>query len=150
MFTTANFPSFFQTTLPTIRDRLSEEGSRYAVYWQNILSSFPSSLTLHSVLTALFASLSDIPDRLDVGSSTRAKVRREAMLLRELVGRPTKDTEILEAVYSIVLSREWNEGHARIFACWFCGAQKDHADTEGIYAFSSPRNIFDPRPQCWT
>lgn len=129
-------PSFFGATLPTIRDRLSEESSQYALFWQKTLSSFSSSLTLHSILTALFASLSDIPGRLDVEPSTRAKVRREAMLLRELVGRPTKDNpEILDVIHAITLSRDWNEGHARIFACWFCGAQKDRVDAEGIRPF---------------
>lgn len=88
-------------------------------------------------MTALFTSLSDIPDRLDVDCSTRTKVRREALLLRELVGRPTKDNpEILDAVHAILLNRDWNEGHARIFACWLCGVQKDRVDSEGIWSIS--------------
>ncbi|KZT65481.1 hypothetical protein DAEQUDRAFT_768844 [Daedalea quercina L-15889] len=128
-------PSFFEATLPTIRRRLSDQNDAYAAYWQNILSSFSSSLTLHSILTALFSSMLDVPDRLDIRPGNRALVKREAVLLRGLLGRPTKDrAEILGAVSAIVLSREWNEGHARIFACWFCGAQKDRADTEVLDA----------------
>ena len=138
-------------SLPTIRRRLSHQKDAYAAYWQKTLSSFPSSLTLHSILTALFSSLPDIPDRLDIRPATRALVKRDAVLLRDLVGRPTKDNaEILGAVCAIVLGREWNEGHARIFACWFSGAQKGRADSEGMQSFSLvPTALVDAGPKYW-
>ncbi|TFY68920.1 hypothetical protein EVJ58_g735 [Rhodofomes roseus] len=127
-------PSFFEITLSTIRHRLSDQNGTYVVYWRKTLSSFSSSLTLHSVLTALFSSLPDVPDRLDTRPTTRASVKREAVLLKELVGRPTKDNiDILDAVNAIALSRDWNEAHARIFACWFCGAQKGWSDKEASF-----------------
>ncbi|KAH9038997.1 telomere length regulation protein-domain-containing protein [Lactarius pseudohatsudake] len=53
--------SFFLSTLPTIRARLSKGGNAaalYSAFWATILESLPSSFTLQSILTSLFAHIS--------------------------------------------------------------------------------------------
>ncbi|KAF8163004.1 telomeric DNA binding protein [Crassisporium funariophilum] len=121
-------PSFFHSTLPTIRSRLhpsspSPSSSRYAVYWHSVILAIPSSLTLQSILTSLFASLSTVEPPTDAEPARRARVRGEAALLKGVVGDVSPDEgELWEVAVSLVLSRSWDESYARIFACWFSGA----------------------------
>src|ERR1700761_1440335 len=76
--------SFFLSTLPTIRARLSKEGTAgelYSAFWASLLEALPSSFTLQSVLTSLFAHISVPHPPLDPSPSSRALVKREAVLL---------------------------------------------------------------------
>ncbi|KAI0371744.1 telomeric DNA binding protein [Pilatotrama ljubarskyi] len=127
-------PSFFQATLPAIRSHLlQDEDGAYSHLWSSIFASLPSSLTLRSILTSLFSHLTRIPSPLDASLSTRALVTREALLLRRLLGPFRKDrSELVDCFSAVALGRHWDEGHARIFACWVAGAEKDSRDREGL------------------
>lgn len=120
--------SFFQATLPIIRSKLSF--SAYAATWQQLFSAFPSTVTLHTVLTSLFAHIATVDD-LDGSPKNRALVKREARLLRELLGPLRKDGDLFDAFVGTVLGRHWSVGHARIYACWVAGAEKGTVDKEG-------------------
>ena len=127
--------SFFLSTLPTIRARLSKGGTAselYSTFWAALLEALPSSLTLQSVLTSLFAHIS-VPDTpLDPSPSSRALVKREATLLLGIVGKLTDGKQYLfESVSTAMLARDWTEGHARVYACWIAGARTGAVDTKG-------------------
>jgi telomere length regulation protein len=126
-------PSFFQATLPTIRSRQkSQTHAAYFALWREVLASLPSALALHAILTSLFSSLSQPLSNLDTSLPQRRLVKREAILLRHIVGRlSSQNMEIWESVSAIALGREWSEGHARIFTCWVSGAEKDAFDEDG-------------------
>jgi telomere length regulation protein len=126
-------PSFFLATLPTIRARLNTEThTTYFALWHEVLASLPSTFALHAILTSLFSSLSQPFEGLDPSLPQRRLVKREATLLRQIVGRLSTDSgEIWESVSAIALGREWSESHARIFTCWVAGAEKDTVDEDG-------------------
>ncbi|KZT11519.1 uncharacterized protein LAESUDRAFT_740990 [Laetiporus sulphureus 93-53] len=130
--TSPSQPSFFKATLPKLRERVSSDPS-YPAFWRKLLSSLPSSLTLHSIITSLCSALEDIQPPLDPTEPKRALVKREAQLLRDLLGKLTKDnSELLDAFSAVALGREWGEGHARIFACWAAGAESGARDREDL------------------
>lgn len=135
--TSVSQPSFFQATLSTIRARIAASDTfAYTTYWRKILTSLPSSLVLQSVLVSLFSSLTDIPLGLDGTALSRSLVKREAQLLRHLVGRLSKEEgDLLDAFSAVALGREWSEGHARIFACWAAGTETHKTDEEGSYFY---------------
>ncbi|EKM55734.1 uncharacterized protein PHACADRAFT_121551 [Phanerochaete carnosa HHB-10118-sp] len=123
-------PSFFGTTLPTIRSRMQSTPA-YAAIWRQVFGAFPSIQTLQSVLTSLYAHLSAVDD-LDDSLRTRALVKREAKLLRELLGRFAKDSDIVDGFSVTALGRSWSVGFARVFVCWIAGAEKGRVDTEAL------------------
>ncbi|KAF9821702.1 hypothetical protein IEO21_00548 [Rhodonia placenta] len=129
--TSPSEPSFFRATLPAIRARLSVPNASYTAMWHKVLTSLPSFSTLQSIVTSLFASLADIPSDFNATPLARSLVKREAQLLKDLLGRPCSENgELLDCVSAVALGREWPEGHARIFACWTAGAEKDESDAE--------------------
>ncbi len=127
--------SFFLSTLPTIRARLSKGGNAaalYSAFWATLLESLPSSFTLQSVLTSLFAHISVPGAPLDPSPSSRALAKREATLLLGIIGRLTEGKQyVLDSVSTAVLARDWSEGHARVYACWVAGATTGAVDTKG-------------------
>ncbi|PCH38376.1 hypothetical protein WOLCODRAFT_130856 [Wolfiporia cocos MD-104 SS10] len=128
-------PSFFQATLPSIRYRVVTEDTQYLSIWRKILFSLSSSLTIHSIVTSLFSHLTDEPFDLDTDTRVRSLVKREAVLLRQLLGTfKVDDGELLDVFSAVALGREWSEKHARIFACWTASAETDHTDIEGLEA----------------
>ncbi|KAI0362718.1 hypothetical protein OH77DRAFT_1442575 [Trametes cingulata] len=139
-------PSFFQATLPAIRSRLlQDEDGHYSRLWVTIFASLPSSLTLRSILTSLFSHLAPIPKPLETSPSIRALVAREAVLLRRLLGPLKKDSsELVDCFSAVALGRNWDEGHARILACWVAGAEKESRDREGL------RILLDQVVDLWT
>jgi len=95
--------------------------------------SLPSSLSLQGILASLFASLSGLTSDLDTSPQQRAIVKREAILLRNVVGPLKAEREELwECVSALILGREWSESHGRIFVCWISGGDKDNVDVEGM------------------
>ena len=68
---------------------------------------------------------------LDTSAQVRAVVKREAQVLRDLLGRFTKDSDIVDGFAATSLGKTWSVGHARIFACWAAGAEKSKTDGEG-------------------
>ncbi|OSD02819.1 hypothetical protein PYCCODRAFT_1435097 [Trametes coccinea BRFM310] len=127
-------PSFFQATLPVVRSRLlRDDDSNYSATWRALLASLPSSLTLRSILTSLFRHLTPIQSALDASPRTRALVRREAALLQSLLGPLNESqSELVDCLSAVIFGRNWEEGHARIFACWAAGAQKGQRNREGL------------------
>jgi telomere length regulation protein len=128
-------PSFFLSTLSTIRRRLSQGDNAtasYSMFWSAVLESLPSLLTLQNVLSSLFAHIS-VPDTpLDVSAPSRGLVKREATLLQGIVGRLGKDTKyILDSTSAVVLARNWSEGHARVYVCWAAGASTGVVNYQG-------------------
>ncbi|KAJ6547365.1 telomere length regulation protein-domain-containing protein [Mycena capillaripes] len=119
-------PSFFQATLPKIRVRLTQENSAaYSAAWSGILRGFSSSFTLRSILTSLFGSLSADSNTED-SPHQRAMVKRESFVLLGLLGPViADDVELWESISAVILTREWSEGHARIFVCWVSGPRTD-------------------------
>jgi len=129
---TRSQPSFFHTTLPTIRQRLSSQNRTYAAFWSNLFLSIPSILTLHSILTSLFGSLESLESSslkaTDDSPTARARIKNDAALLAGLVGEITPEKEDLWQIATGLITgsglREWPESHARIFICWVSGASR--------------------------
>ena len=125
-------PSFFLTTLPTIRQRLASQHSTYAAFWSNLFLNIPSILTLQSILTSLFGSLESLEScslkTTDDTSIARARIKNDAALLAGLVGEITPEKEDLWQISTGLITgsglREWPESHARIFICWVSGASR--------------------------
>ena len=129
--------SFFSSALPIIRRRLSHGRSAttsYSSFWVDLLESLPSSFTLQNILASLFAHIS-VPDTpLDTSPLSRRLVKRESRLLLRIVGSLREDKKhILENASAVVLTRNWNEGHARVYACWAAGATTGVVDVHGEY-----------------
>jgi telomere length regulation protein len=120
---TLSQPSFFHTSLPSIRQRLKSDNSKsYSDYWSALILAIPSSHTLQSILTSIFASLLVIELPTDTAPTSRARVKQEASLLNGLIGSITPDKpELWEIGTSLLTSRDWPESHARIFVCWLSG-----------------------------
>jgi telomere length regulation protein len=133
-------PSFFQTTLTTIRERLEADvSSDYSNLWSSLLLSLPTNFALRSVLISLFASLSAIDHATDTALQQRALVKREACLLSMLVGELTRQKgELWDTATAIILGKDWGVGHARIFVCWISGgSQGGKTDEQGRKHLSS-------------
>src|SRR5216683_5156216 len=129
--------SFFLSALPIIRRRLSQGSGATALYssfWAALLESLPSSFTLQNILASLFAHIS-VPDTpLDISPLSRGLIKREAHLLLGIVGSLREDKKyILDNTSAVILSRNWSEGHARVYACWVAGAKTGVVDIHGEY-----------------
>ncbi|KAF8232355.1 telomeric DNA binding protein [Tricholoma matsutake] len=136
--TSRSQPSFFQTTLPTIRAKLqAEDFNDYSNFWSSVLLGLPTNFTLRSVLISLFASLSAIERAVDSAPPQRVLVKREAYLLSKIVGYLTPQKEELwESAIAIISGRNWDVGRARIFVCWVSGgSQGGPVDEQVIGAF---------------
>lgn len=74
-----------------------------------------------------------MPDTaLDTSPFSRGLVKREASLLRRVVGSLGEDRKyILAGTSAVVLARDWSEGHARVYACWVAGATTGVVDVKG-------------------
>lgn len=119
-------PSFFHTSLPAIRRRLKSDNSKpYSDYWSAIILAIPSSHTLQSILTSIFASLLVVNSPTDTSPTSRARVKQEASLLNGLIGLITPDKpELWEIGTNLFTNRDWPESHARIFVCWLSGGSQ--------------------------
>lgn len=119
-------PSFFHTSLPSIRRRLKSDSSKpYSDYWSALIIAIPSSHTLQSILTSIFSSLLVIEPPTDTVPTSRSHVKQEASLLNSLIGSITPDKpELWEIGTSLMTSRDWAESHARIFVCWLSGGSQ--------------------------
>ena len=90
---------------------------------------------MHAILGSLLSSLIELPTKLDVSPHQRALIKREANVLRKIVGPlNSQSQELWDNVSSVFLNREWNEGHGRVFVCWTAGADNGVVDTEGDFS----------------
>lgn len=123
--------SFFQATLTTIRNRIRDQPS-YEAAWAEVIDGLASTLVLQAIMSSLFAHLTSTGD-FDSTPHSRASITREASLIRGLLGRPSKDKrELWDGVSAIVIGRDWDVWHARIFVCWVAGAKKGKIDLKGM------------------
>lgn len=145
-------PSFFETTLSTIRSRLSANDSQeYSIYWHSIFLNVPSILALRSILTSLFATLPVVGSTLDPILREGAFVKRDAFLLFELIGPLVPETqEVWDIAVPLIIERDWGESFARIFVCWISGSfSGKEVNAKVLYSFlqdvletwSSPEHI---------
>lgn len=134
--------SFFQSNLPTIRYHLNEP--TYGTFWNEILGSIPSTITLRTILTSLFVHLNEV-EGLENSDLTRAQVKRESLLLRSFLGKLTTDRDDLwDAFNAVILNRDWDEGRARIFVCWVAGTEYKHTEVDGMSEFFFERTELTP------
>ncbi|TFY50283.1 hypothetical protein EVG20_g11611, partial [Dentipellis fragilis] len=129
-------PSFFASTLDTIRGRLAGDDAcvaTYSAFWSELLLAMPSIFTLQSILASLFSHLSVPKAELDGSPLVRGAVKREAQLLGRFVGKLEKGKKDLwDAVTAVILGRNWTQMHARVFVCWAAGAQKGSVDEDAL------------------
>jgi telomere length regulation protein len=131
--TSPSQPSFWKLTLPIIRRRLgSEDHTSYSLFFSDVIQSIPSALTQQAILGSLLASLKGLVTKLDPSPHQRALVKREASVLRNIAGTlNSQSQELWENVSAVMLNRQWDEGHARVFVCWIAGFDSDTMDTDG-------------------
>ncbi|KAG5639626.1 hypothetical protein H0H81_010828 [Sphagnurus paluster] len=124
--TSRSQPSFFQTTLPTIHERLeSNDAPAYSATWSSLFLGLPSSLTLHSILISLLVSLPVLAEVEDTPPH-RAAIKKEGNVLTQLTGSIIPDNEELwESAVAIISQKDWDTYHARLFVCWFSGSAED-------------------------
>ncbi|KAI6039020.1 telomere length regulation protein-domain-containing protein [Pisolithus marmoratus] len=111
-------PSFFRSTLPLIRRRLSENDSSsqaYKTLWSTLLSSLPSLLTQQAVVGALFASMESM---LGADACNEGAISRGALLLQGVLGEASSDADLWQVITAVILTRTWSQNHARMFVCW--------------------------------
>jgi hypothetical protein len=108
--------SYFHSVLSTIRTRLATDVAHdYVKFWSQLLLGLGSTITVQNLFTSLLGHLASVSPVLDATVVTRRAVQREAFLLRKMTG--DGDPELLETLYSVSLTKDWNEGHARIMVC---------------------------------
>jgi telomere length regulation protein len=131
--TSPSQPSFWKSTLPIIRRRLgSEDHTSYSLFLSDVIQSIPSALTQQAILGSLLASLKQLAMKLDPSSHQRALVKREASMLRSIIGPlNAQSQELWENMSAVILNRQWDEGRARMIVCWIAGFDSDALDTEG-------------------
>ncbi|KAG6832422.1 hypothetical protein H0H87_001582 [Tephrocybe sp. NHM501043] len=117
--TSRSQPSFFQSTLPTIRDRLeSGSPSTYSNMWSFLFSGLPSTLILCSVFTSLLGAISPVHPT-SVKMSQRTAVKQEALMISGITGSVAPEREeVWESVIGIILGKEWDPGHPRVLIYW--------------------------------
>ncbi|KAJ4001371.1 telomere length regulation protein-domain-containing protein [Lentinula boryana] len=112
-------PSFFHTTLPIVRSRLSQNDTdSYSSSWSRVFRGFESSFALQHVLASLFDCLNTPESSTDCSPLARASVKREAFILNKLCPLGADDDELWQAISAVVLGREWKESMSRVFVCW--------------------------------
>jgi telomere length regulation protein len=126
-------PSFFRSTLPTIRGRFREDDDRYSKFWTDILNSLPSTVAQQTLFSSLCYSLAQLPSPLGVTAQDRGIVVQESLLLHAIFGPLQPESDAWNSVLGVILTRDWNEGHARIFVCWAAGAARGTTNSKGQY-----------------
>ncbi|KAI5899883.1 uncharacterized protein SCHCODRAFT_02561678 [Schizophyllum commune H4-8] len=123
-------PSFWRTTLPIIRRKL--DNKKYAHAWSELLAAIPATTTTQIILVSLFAALEVNEKGTDGSAPQRALVKREARVLVGVLGYATKDSQIRDLAFGIMLGKEWKELHGRIFVCWTASASWNGTNIEGL------------------
>ncbi|KAF8559524.1 hypothetical protein OG21DRAFT_1452656 [Imleria badia] len=116
--------SFFHSALPSLRRRLQDkESESYQRLWNHTIASLPSVLIQQAILASLFSSLTSLESTLGASARDRGIVRREAILLCNVVGDICPHDELWNSLISVILARSWGENHARVFVCWLAGGK---------------------------
>ncbi|KAG1756297.1 telomere length regulation protein-domain-containing protein [Suillus paluster] len=126
-------PSFFRSTLATIRARFRQDDDhRYSKFWTDILLSLPSTVAQQTIFTSLCSSLVHLPSNLGMTAQERGIVVQESMLLRAMFGMLQPESDAWNAVLSVMLTRDWKESHARIFVSCVAGAKTGPMNSEAL------------------
>ncbi|KAG0705158.1 telomere length regulation protein-domain-containing protein, partial [Suillus ampliporus] len=126
-------PSFFRSTLATIRARfIQDDDHRYSKFWTDILLSLPSTVAQQTIFASLCSSLAQLPSNLGVTAQDRGIVVQESLLLRAMFGTLQPGSDVWNAVLGVMLTRDWKESHARIFVCWAAGAKTGTMNSETL------------------
>lgn len=134
LFLPPSQPSFFRSTLATIRGRFrQDDDQRYSKFWTDILNSLPFTVAQQTIFSSLCSSLSQVPSPLGVMAQDRGIVVQQSLLLRAMFGTLQPESDVWNSVLGVMLTRDWNESHARIFVCWAAGAIKDTTNSKGQY-----------------
>lgn len=123
-------PSFWRSTLPVMRRKLGN--GDYARTVSELVAAIPSTTTTQIVLVSLFAALDVNGKGTDGTSQRRALIKQEALVLAGILGYASKDSQIRDLAFGIMLRREWKETHARIFVCWTASSSWDGTNIEGL------------------
>ncbi|TRM61806.1 telomere length regulation protein-domain-containing protein [Schizophyllum amplum] len=123
-------PSFWRSTLPVMRRKLGN--GDYARTVSELVAAIPSTTTTQIVLVSLFAALDVNGKGTDGTSQRRALIKQEALVLAGILGYASKDSQIRDLAFGIMLGREWKETHARIFVCWTASSSWDGTNIEGL------------------
>jgi telomere length regulation protein len=125
--------SFFHSALPSLRRRLQDkESESYQRLWNHTIASLPSVLIQQAILASLFSSLTSLESTLGASARDRGIVRREAILLCNVVGDICPHDELWNSLISVILARSWGENHARVFVCWLAGGK--HSSQGDLYS----------------
>ncbi|KAF7304694.1 Telomere-reg-2 domain-containing protein [Mycena kentingensis (nom. inval.)] len=137
-------PSFFVAAGPQIRVRLTESNAAaYSSSWRMILQNIPSSLTVQSIVCSLFATLS-VDSGISDTPHARAVIKREARLLQGILAASDAE-DIWDSISSVILSREWTQAHARIFACWVSQFADNHSGKSLQRIWMGKLSLYSPR-----
>lgn len=128
-----NQPSFFETSLPTVRSRIANmkegQAETYSRSWRTVFSSLQIGF-FTTILSSLFANCSEMPVHEDTSDQSRGLVKRESRLMLNLLG--TLDDALDEKWTSIsasLLTKSWSISKARILVCWAALSEENGKDS---------------------
>ena len=125
-------PSFFRSTLSVIRGRFRQgDDQRYSEFWTDILNSLPSTVAQQTIFASLCSSLTQSPSPLGVTAQDRGIVVQQSLLLRAMFGALQPESDIWNGVLGVMMTRDWNESHARVFVSWAAGATRSTMNFKG-------------------
>ena len=141
-------PSFFSSTLPTIRQRLHlaslsttsshAASSQYSETWTASFSALPLT-SQQTFLISLLAALDCRVGR-NTSTSARGKVGGSASVLRGVLGKPSQTTAddggLWSALSAVVCGsgRVWDIGVVRAVVCWIADPQDSSVDETGEWS----------------
>ncbi|KAF8629489.1 hypothetical protein AX15_003407 [Amanita polypyramis BW_CC] len=114
--------SFFQVTLPSIRQRLEgPKHNTYSTFWSNVVKGIPTHLALQSFLRSFFATLQDvIGNRLLSLDRSRAEIN--AQILQDVLGTAIPENSSLwECLLGLLVDNEWHEELTWSIVRWISG-----------------------------
>lgn len=101
----------------------SVDHNEYWQNWQSVISSVPY-MDQRSLLSSTFSSI-ELPS-LDPKEETRRSVKREAILLKNLIGDFSPIEEETWTLVSATFARSWRENVARVIVCWAALSVESH------------------------
>ncbi|KAL1756525.1 telomere length regulation protein-domain-containing protein [Schizophyllum commune] len=105
--------------------------SHVCTRFECLVSALPPRGALPS-LTYVLTKLANVVNEKgrDGSAPQRALVKREARVLVGVLGYATKDSQIRDLAFGIMLGKEWKEMHGRIFVSWAASASWDGTNIE--------------------
>jgi len=66
-----------------------------------------------------------------VTAQDRGIVVQQSLLLRAMFGALQPESDIWNGVLGVMMTRDWNESHARVFVSWAAGATRSTMNFKG-------------------